>query len=256
MDDEMSSHGSDCESSETRNNPKNDAANETGQNQNKSLCDRFWSFAESHIPPPIDENSEAGKRRKHCKEEIKFFLEAVGFIVAVIVALVFGGQLFIMRAQLTQGHNDFMQDERAWVIPSDAQVINFEEGGDYRRFVISYKNTGKTPALYVTGQTLWATNISEIHKTDEFPKSLETSGLFAPESTNHSDSTLIHESIIQEIKTGSVFYVYGTVWYDDIFGRHHWSQYCFRVFVIGNFFQFKTTNFHNSCDDAETNKTN
>jgi hypothetical protein len=257
MDDETSSHGSDCESSENRNNPKNDVANETSQNQKNSLYDRFWSFAESHISPPIDESSEAGKRRKHCKDEFKFFFEICGFGVAVIVAVIFGVQLKIMQRQLTDTHDNFIQDERAWMFAYKGECITNATIPESLTFKIYMKNTGKTPAINVrTFIELDATtNIDSIPKKDNPANALQD-GTVAPDATifgspgGSSQGIILHDAFIQYIKRGYNVYIFGTVWYDDIFGKHHWSQYC--VQVGKNIDVFSPQAIHSGCDTAQS----
>jgi hypothetical protein len=49
-------------------------------------------------------------------------------------------------------------------------------------------------------------------------------------------------------------YTYGTVYYSDISGNEHWSQFCFSFTDNGH--SMNPEMFHDSCDDLETGQNN
>jgi hypothetical protein len=55
--------------------------------------------------------------------------------------------------------------------------------------------------------------------------------------------------IVQGIQRGGRYYVFGTIWYDDIFGQHHWAQFCY--FFLSNLKAVSSPGIHNTCDDYE-----
>ncbi len=135
----------DRNSGEEGNNPRNNAPEQTTKEKIHACINRFWSIAESHIPPPVNDESEAGKIRKHAKQEITFLMEIVGFFVAgavaiaVLAQLVFTGcQLRSMNAQTAamQGQLDEMQkdsrlDKRAWIGITEVDVENIGNSEKY-----------------------------------------------------------------------------------------------------------------------------
>ena len=61
------------------------------------------------------------------------------------------------------------------------------------------------------------------------------------------------------LKTNNTFYIYGTVWYDDIFKFHHWSQYYWLVNYTAapnGYLTVRAGAVHNSCDDEEKAQSN
>jgi hypothetical protein len=153
MADENSPHETDCESGVERDESENQTSNQPANKQKKSCIDRFWRFAEAHISPPIDENTVAGKIRKHCKEEIKFWLEICGFVGGVILAIIFGLQLYEMhettvaaQKQLSEMQTNMIVDERAWLsFDKPGMVLPYAPGHVVLRIYVL--NSGKTPAM-------------------------------------------------------------------------------------------------------------
>lgn len=147
-------------------------------------------------------------------------------------------------------------DERAWVTPFDiTTVTNNIQSNPSFFFKLLYKNTGKTPALNVNTWIAQSGSLDDIptnHEGD--PKSPNTGMLLVPDGIGHSTTTFhpLSESEVQAIKRGNGFYIWGITYYDDIFGKHHWTQFCFFPFLDGT--GFGTPPIHNACDDADNNK--
>ena len=184
-------------------------------------------------------------------ETIFRFMEVCTFIAVIITTLIIYKQLQEMQKTRTD-------DERAWVL-ANGITSNFTESNSGVVFYVSYKNTGKTPALRVQSVISWAISSDSIPKMDGIPDHPVNSGLCAPDSVGKSQSAPIPIQIMEDIINGKSIYVYGTAWYDDIFGHHHWSQFCYEVMRTAydrNVIQFNTPAFHNSCDDAQETKGN
>jgi hypothetical protein len=49
------------------------------------------------------------------------------------------------------------------------------------------------------------------------------------------------------MRRGLNTYVFGTMWFDDVFGSHHWTQFCY---LVGNDLKARPSGFHNTCDDC------
>jgi hypothetical protein len=69
---------------------------------------------------------------------------------------------------------------------------------------------------------------SSIHNTDIKPNI--SWQLIPPGGEIQVDSQIIPQEQLSAVKAGkSPLFVYGTVWYEDIFGASHWTQYCWSV---------------------------
>jgi hypothetical protein len=169
------------------------------------------------------------------------------------------GQLKAMQSQsdVMQGQRDEMKrtrelDERAWVAASGTVAASIPVNG-VARFTVTFRNTGKTPAINFQGKIVVANNTNEITAQDSPSMPEPSLQLLAP---NDSVSTFIDKQAVT-LNPGRVFYLYGTAWYDDIFGKHHWSQFCFKIRCDNNAIIYcLPAAIHHSCDDVETNQTN
>jgi hypothetical protein len=169
-------------------------------------------------------------------------LEVIGIVLAIIVAVLI--YLQYREMQLTR-----IMDERAWVAISDvkcSQMNTIEE------FDLTYKNTGKTPAINTQIQVISTGFLKDIPKKDAMPNPQLSSALVAPDGTGFTD---IKQPVLAVEAVGT-FYLYGTIWYDDIFGKHHWSQFCFYVRCDTNTIVMGPAAFHFTCDDTENGQNN
>ena len=170
-------------------------------------------------------------------------------------------QMQVLRGQLSEMQKTRELDERAWVVPgiTHAQLLidtNSGEAGGVI-FRVHFKNTGRTPAINVVPVIGEFSDITNIPMADVYPNPVYNSMLLAPDedgiTATRSDIKTSLERY-QYIKNGGQYYLAGTIWYDDIFGKHHWTQYCF--VVEPDLATFTSITNHNTCDDAQTNQNN
>jgi hypothetical protein len=155
------------------------------------------------------------------------------------------------QANTMQGQLDEMKlDERAWVfvtIPNNA----FNPSTNNGVITLTEKNGGKTPALITSEYGNGTENPSEIQFHD--PIGTKDSLVLIP----NGEATLtitIPLNVEARMLVGNRVYFYGTIYYSDISGNKHWSQFCFSF--QNNGIIMHTENFHNSCDDLEANQIN
>jgi hypothetical protein len=213
---------------------------------------------------PCPRNAENPDGEK--KYNIKWFkdrLEIIGILFGMGVAVLLFLQwremvkaTKITENQLRQMQKDSILDERAWVVPFEVIANPSQDNSGSMYFYVNYKNTGKTPAINaqcILGESadLNKIKISKIER----PNPPANSAMIAPDAANHSttEEAPIPKDIVQSIKSGMPFYIFGTIWYDDIFGRHHWTQFCYR---FGRDFHTYPTATGNYCDDAENEQNN
>lgn len=154
-------------------------------------------------------------------------------------------------------HN-FKVDERAWIAPFEVTVQEREVKKGFSIFgaIVNYKNTGKTAA--VNGKVFidQRTSLATIPTSDTKPRTQDSpTFLLAPSGINHSSIWFSDDSADAFNKTQRSVFVFGTIWYDDIFRTEHWTQFCFeavREKMTG--IKFEPCPVHNTCDDCD--KTN
>ncbi|HLX95265.1 MAG TPA: hypothetical protein VKU37_05935, partial [Verrucomicrobiae bacterium] len=122
---------------------------------------------------------------------------------------------------------------------------------------VVFKNTGRTPALNVQTAIAWGQNTNYIPRIDPKVNPPITAGNFPADTSGHTDTAKIPASAMADISIGKPIYVFGTIWYNDIFSRQHWTQFCYEIIptdINPRLIIPMPTTFHNSCDQNETNQ--
>ena len=201
-----------------------------------------------HIPPaehrPENPNpsQETWKELTIWKKFERVFkvLEAVGIASGFVVLLVLVGQYEEMKTSR-------MEDERAWVFTRGIARESFsgvQQESNSATFKIEIKNSGKTPALNFRSVIGYDNQTNDIGKID----TLDTNDFMVlpPDAS-------VYEFLPVSVKKGDSLWVVGINRYDDIFGKQHWSTFCWKV--EGDRFDiFAGTPFHNRATMREQNK--
>jgi hypothetical protein len=243
------------------------ANNQTGQPKNEFSP---TIPTESGLPPSVpptpqchnksDNNSNPRKSEPpNWCEKSTLVLEVFGIIGLAVYCFytikewgTFDSERVTMEAESKMFEKQAHTDQRAWIAPL-AMDSGYHNSGYFR---INYKNTGKTPALNVFGVITNAVSTQTIPRADEMP-AIRENALLPPEGTQFLEANGISPPRIQAMQQGTPIYVYGTIWYDDIFGNHHWTRFGFAVTSIDGMptdLQFTGIPGRNSCDDAQTNQ--
>lgn len=184
-------------------------------------------------------------------EWIKPRAELVGILVALFLAIFayrqMGANMRQAEAadkQLREMQNAREMDERAWVSAYDLEAKSDDQKSAC--FQILFKNTGKTPAINIRAVLSYNWSTNGIPETDQFKGDTAKGSMLPPGTVGNINTPVLPETEIAAIQQGRDFYVYGTIWYDDVFGSHHWNQFCFQMWKtlrasVG-------TGFHNGCD--------
>jgi len=191
---------------------------------------------------------------------ISGILAAVGIVALVI----YHGQLEVMRGQLgeiirqypelqkssqaardsadssqttlNEATKNFIVDERAWV-GVELKMDNFGPlAPSYFTYTFKFKNYGRSPALNIwTIDNAWAYGLkfpASPYYVKKMPTPFEvhsTSPLFPGEEHAMPGTSHISQPQIDEIGKGHLWwYSYGIITYDDIFGQHHTTHFCYR----------------------------
>jgi hypothetical protein len=252
MSDEKSVHGSDGNDDE-RNNCRDAQSEQSAQAEIKSFFAGFWRFVETYFPPPIDENTAEGKKRKCYKEQIKFWLEFLGFFLGIIVAIIFLYQSCQMRkatvdaeGQLNVMKQTRIDDERGWVyveVPNNALSIDSNNCVIQMRYV----NAGKMPCIITGDFVAIRANTNDIPQSDPI-----VSGMNMMLTPNTPSPIQTPNFPVNFIVVDMPIYFFGTIYYKDISGSRHWTQFCYSLTEHG--IRMIQMPFHNSFGDEENNQ--
>jgi hypothetical protein len=238
------------------------------------------SDAEGPPSPPLgppaqhcpEHNDDARDEWKYLKAWGKFervvkVTECLALLAGVITAFFIGYQWKEMRKasgdaekQLDEMKRTRILDERAWVGAFHVIVENGSKEPTDSQFRVEFQNTGKTPALKVSAHVL-ASNVVFVNweLIDREHAQMQTnwlanSGLLAPNAIGSVTTDEIDMATEKAIEKGMPYYVYGKIWYDDVFGEHHWSEFCYLI-TLPNFSALPVSP-HNTCDGPQTNQSN
>jgi len=137
-------------------------------------------------------------------------------------------------------HDQMRLDQRAWVaaykmesvIPKGSQI---PVGAN-----VLYSNTGRTPAFNFRVHEAWRQTEAQIPQYDDDPAQSNAPypvTTLAPNEIGNSPG-VSHPDHVASINAGNPGgFAYGTLWYDDFMGGHHWIQYCFEIAPKFAFFQ-------------------
>jgi hypothetical protein len=188
------------------------------------------------------ERNHTREQRRFVIEKVEIFLIAVYCVATLYECQVFhaeshtmeqefqasklsnSNQLIALQAQADEMRQNTEVGERAWVyaeLQNDDMVL---EGTNYV-FYVTVKNTGKTAAL-CTGSCLRAAlDVNQIPRFDQEVTGGEA--CLAPDETFKLPQTV--PSILVSYTGLNPVYLYGTVFYKDIFGNKHWTQFCYSI---------------------------
>ena len=136
----------------------------------------------------------------------------------------------VLQRQAVLMDSTFKTDQRAWVMPSDVERDTEDIGDGFAGAVIYFRNTGRTPALNVRVYTNWTQRREMIPALDTPSSDRISITSLAPNEQGYARVPIPLADAKRIMNGESEALIYGTVWYDDIFGRSHWAQYCYAAF--------------------------
>ncbi len=174
-------------------------------------------------------------------------------IIGGITAYLLFGQFDILKKQLLEMQSEARVDQRAWVIPSKIDAPNETSN---KWFKVTFKNTGKTPALEMSG---WTVADSQFNWEEGDKKPFALKCLIAPDGIISNDpfdsSTVCPIGSASKVSRGekTVFF-FGKVWYKDIFGGNHWTEFSYRFskIVDADGYILQPWGYHNRTYDTQT----
>jgi hypothetical protein len=187
------------------------------------------------LPVQVQPTSEENTRHADQDQDRKRGIQLAGNlnkITAVYASITLIGIVVSLLGVLYNVHSSreaLKLDQRAWVGPITTQVAvhsTADEKGLY--FEVPYSNIGKTPALQVHS---WIGNTGDPKRIEDHrPDGTQASGLLLPGGIMNTSTSghPISLDVAQQIEQGASFYVYGQIWYEDIFKQQHWTRFCFQ----------------------------
>ena len=204
---------------------------------------------------------------KRFKEILGIVVIIAGIIVATVIAVqshevlraasVVSGQLTATQDQLAEIKRTRMNVQRARVAADGTPHQIISEDKESVTFEISYKNIGRTPATKVACVTGAALLPSRVPHMENAPNPPINAGTLAPGGTGVVRSPILSAETMKAVTDGVPLYLYGTIWYNDAFGKSHWSQFCWKIERLKdnhNLISFGVWANHNSNDDLEATK--
>jgi len=140
-------------------------------------------------------------------------------------------------------------DERAWITISEITIAT-DPPAPPHRLLIHYHNSGKTPGLNGCARVDQADSLERIPTMDKEPVPGKCPTLtLSPQGGVTSEIALEETSATVGADGRRSAYLYGTIWYDDIFRRGHWSQFCEEILWDSKTVMFNACMKHNATGD-------
>jgi hypothetical protein len=174
------------------------------------------------------------------KSDPKFRVEVSAVAVGLFVLLVYGCQLRVMQKQLAFSAEQMKSDQRAWVGVKDFQVERYGPKQIFKMKVV-LSNSGKTPSVNMHRATQFMFSPTIIAgPPPEYVNMLkfEAGGTVPPngEPVLHIDDEpdAAVSSKYEFLRDKKLFlYIFGEVDYEDIFGKPHFTKFCFYLVDSG-----------------------
>jgi hypothetical protein len=230
--------------------PPNGNQNKTGEEEDIM---KPRPSPEPYADPTIKSPGKTKTKRFPSIEPYRFAVEVVTLAFFLWYVDLTYWQMKSSSEQLREMQANRVLDERAWLSESDIKPVWADKDNSAILNVL-YKNTGRTPALNVQCLTGWTKKPETIPKKDTVPDPPTTAAMIPPGGEFNSQTPLL--PVLAGKKTAQVetpLYAFGTVWYDDVFGGHHWSQFALLLekdSLNPSMIRSHPLTIHNSCDDA------
>jgi len=222
--------------------PRDNAANEANYTQSGVIAEPDAAPAQTHYSEP--------KCRPDQTPVAKYWLEAAAVAAALGLLITNFGQMLatqkaadaaeenlgLTRQSVQDAAQNFELDERAWVGLTGTSLQQVEANKPIE-ITVGIRNSGKSPAKnfhsvsWIQIAYLPRDRLS-FELVDKEPAGGKGShAVIFPSTVPFYTSAVSHGSItapqIESVRHGRLqIFVFGTFWYDDIFGIHRWTQFC------------------------------
>ena len=164
----------------------------------------------------------------------EWFVGIVGTLTLIYAIRVFDQtrrQADAATQQVEIAKKQLHSDQRAWVTVNKANITHNIVAGSQVGFVIEITNTGKTPALDVSTAV-------NIHMRPQITQEILDGIVITNQPHSRAvigpgGSVTINQEVgictpkqFEEFQSGFVLFVYGSVFYEDIFKQKHITTFC------------------------------
>lgn len=252
--------------------------NQKGKEDGATKCDQ-QTRPQGVVPPPAPPSSGAtdkdNQEEKGFCEKWKYEIEFAGLIGLIFYCIInwmewrtfdserktmeneytssqaaADKQLAALQGQLNEMKRTSELEERPWIFCT-MQDNSLDIQSSSCVVTIILKNTGKTPVVNFATTENSTANPTDIKDVDPKAEGLK---YFLIPTDVYGLRYPIPQNMVLALQHGKTIYVFGTIYYFDIFGRQHWTEFCYSISNGGR--NFQQTLFHNNCDEIETNQTN
>jgi hypothetical protein len=216
---------------------KQEGESKTEQSTEQSLPER--KVVQSPEPSQSENTTQPtqNKPKKRCWRDKRWrhpqvIVNGALAFIAVIAAIIYYCQLQQMKRQLTL-------DQRAWVTVSEIKLLAPLKVGERPTLQVKFLNSGRTPALDAHGAGV--VFIKDSVKESELVENVLSGGenshaVIGPNDISYvyikRSEALENDETFKAIEDGKIrrLFVFGVVWYKDIFGYTHKTRYCYSIF--------------------------
>lgn len=185
---------------------------------------------------------------KHSNALVSIFTVLI-FFAGVFYTIFAALQWCTMRESNRINREALVSVQRAWVIPFEVSPEALPSDPTKTIFKVVFRNTGHTPAPRTHAWIAGTSDLQSIPATNPVEPSDAGAMLIGPDGIgNTSTQNPYSPEAIRLIKSGVRLYLYGTIWYYDVFGKHHWTQFCY--YPGTDLKGFGPCPIHNTCDDC------
>jgi len=211
------------------------------------------------IPQAKDRQSSKENETKARREKIDFVLRIIASLAAIIgvPVLVMQSSANLRQAgaaerQLTEMRTESLIQDRPWLAIYHVSVAtNFANNPPGTVLIPEVRNVGRTPALNVVMSFTLTHKIELVTKSDYYDTNdIQIFNFFGPDDTKYFDIGEI-DTIDNSTNHVLPFYIFGTIWYDDVFGGKHWTRWGYEVTQGPTNLVFSDFTGRNTCDEAE-----
>jgi hypothetical protein len=205
---------------------------------------------ETSLSPSLIEKHDTERREDAIHEQKKYTVELVTLITLGLYTLLTGYLAYETRISanaaieaIKTAAQTMYLDERAWIAPQGAVTLNPPFGvGKPLTVRVGFENNGKSPA---TNVRMWQfkttqrtngdipTSPPAVDLSKQTPKFYGTVMPYSPLASHFSDvpiSSALLQSDYDAIRTDRLhIFIHGKMVYCDIFGREHWTTYCYHL---------------------------
>lgn len=193
-------------------------------------------------------------------KEPRFWVEVVGVVVGIAVALIYGCQLHVMQKTLEENTRNFWVDERAW-LDIQTHLPDAVKEGTAMQADSGVLNKGKTVARRVRWECTvsWQRNTTSLpfdyagdHPNTRVGLLPPTSYTTAPCFSGKEKPDILTKDQADDLLNGRAYLgVYGHGTYDDVLGKPHWFTFCnWRAYYpgFGSYYTESCTNYNDTGD--------